>query len=383
MMTKMLTSGLADCYAQRLIYDFNSFRAPADDLVDLYAEDIMRKVEILSRSGAVNTENSYALAFYNTMIKPYILRGKVPGDVSKKVFRVEGGQLECILDSMAGGGVTLRMYVRLLQSRPGEAQIDTRIGYGVLEFLRGWSIKTRVASLIGLDFKVEIIDETEAFEGGHLLGFTEKSIEDSHEAVSVYLRSVRAEGLVSVSRFNIHSRYYRGPDADSEALALYKALKQEGVDRSMQAISRGVRNIYTCRVAVIHKLMFGRGFSSIISDENLQYIRSCDVKSVKTAAEISESFFAALAMRPHQDPFDDASGSRYILRGGITKSDERLSISGYDRLHRGLLITPGYGLPLYRDGRTFLGMVRYSEVQNDGYKKIYNHCGKVTGLVAD
>ena len=378
------TTAQSNDYARELVRSYLAFRR--DILLDvaLFLEQIERKVVEYDKAatmGSFSKDEISARSFYDVMIKPYILRGKLSRSTFEKTFRPDDSYVNTFIKHLSDDSASMRMYVRLLQSRPGEDQDDARIGYGVLEMLRAWAIRVLVARSLGLRFAVEIIDETLAFEKGHLLGFTHDSISDSYEAIKIYLESVNVlENELRIIHFSEQSQFYRGNTTNSELAHKYQTLKVTAVSETLAYIKSGVVNLRTIRVVALHKLRNRCSFASISSNTDLGYLASQDINEVYRTVELSESFFAALAMRDHF-PTDD--GTPYTIRCGITKSAERLSIMGTFKCYKGELVTPGYGIPLYDDAHNFLGLGGYSFVNNaEIVKKVcYGPSGRACALI--
>ena len=174
-------------------------------------EPILDKSVKRAKMGAYPKEEAFARAFYTGMIRPFLLRGTLQRESNEKTFAPDQTYVDGFSAAMSWQRVTSRMYVRLLQSRPGATQTDTRVSYGALEFLRTWAVRVRIAEELGLQYAVNIIDETSAFEPGGLLGFTPESIEESHHAMRIFIDSCRLpRSSLIVTPFSNQARLYRG-----------------------------------------------------------------------------------------------------------------------------------------------------------------------------
>ena len=121
------------------------------------------------------------------------------------------------------------------------------------------------------------------------------------------------------------------------------------------------------RYAWLHykKLRAGDIFTSIHANSDFCYLDDFSEEEVRETLAMSESFFAALAMRPYVEDFlqtetsiDRATYPEYfsdkkIIPAGITKSAGRLSVHACMKQVSGQVHTPGYAIPAYNSKTSF------------------------------
>jgi hypothetical protein len=372
-------------YSMRLVDDYLEFRGGIDAEVDEHLERAEQTVERHRKSaslGAFSIDEAAARAFYDTMIRPYLLKGKLNGDAKEKTFVPDKDYIDDFVSTLSQGSAVSQMYIRLLQSRPGEEPTDSRIGYGALELIRTWSVRTKVAAKLGLDYSVNIVDETEAFDHGEQLGFSKDAINDSYLAMGYLLdRYGISASEISITPFSRQASLYREGEAQDDVLtAKYEQLLEGNIEKTAEDLKTGIFSLSAIRAVMIHKLRHGDSFPNVSANRDFEYLSDFSKDDVDESLLVSESFNSALQMRQaakqhiadvglqaaFPEFFHDSS-----FHWGISKKADRLSIQPNFKVHKGRLVTPGYALPLYGEGQELMGLVSYTEHTNDGFETIH------------
>ena len=95
---------------------------------------IRKKYETAARMGSIATNEINSRAFYDVALRPYFLKGRLSRGSDERVFVPDVNYYNDFINALANEGAELRMYVRLLQSRPGIEQNDTTVSYSTLNF---------------------------------------------------------------------------------------------------------------------------------------------------------------------------------------------------------------------------------------------------------
>lgn len=391
-----------------------SFRKPknyATALVDQYTEvrgdikpELARHLERAelsvernkksARLGGYAVEQAAARAFYETMIRPYLLKGTLNGGTKEKTFSPDQSYVDNFVEQLCGGGAVAQMYIRLLQSRPGEAPTDSRVSFAAMELVRTWSLRTLIAKELGLNYGVHIIDETEAFDPGEELGFTPDAVSESHEAMSALLsRLGLSEEAFNITPFSHQADLYRGTDRDAELGEEYDDLLEAGTEKTRSDLRLGLFSLNAIRAVMIHKLRHGDGFTNVSANTDLDYLAHFSQEDVDQSLLVSESFNSALEMRAAAKKhvgqmglmaaFPEFYSDRQAFHWGISKKGDRVSIQPNFKVYKGRLVTPGYALPIYNeDGSECLGLTTYSEHEGD-HKVILGPNGLPAALVKE
>lgn len=263
------------------------------------------------------------------------------------------------------------MYIRLLQSRPGKLPEDSRITYGTLELLRTWSVRAKVAQTIGVNYDINMIDETTAFDHGDQLGFTAAAVDESYEAMSMLLAQYDITNNLTISPFVHQTLFYRGETKQPELSAEYEGILSQNIRRTTDEIKVGSLSLSSIRAVMIQRLRHGDSFTTVGSNRDLSYLADFDSNDVAETIYISESFNSALQMRTFVRDHVESEGreTEYpeffcrnaLLKWGITKKADRLSIQPNFKMFRGRSVTPGYALPVYSEDKKFEGLTHYSD----------------------
>ena len=345
---------------------------------------IRKKYETAARMGSIATNEINSRAFYDVALRPYFLKGRLSRGSDERVFVPDVNYYNNFINALTNEGAELRMYVRLLQSRPGIEQNDTTVSYSTLEFLSSWISRIQAAHELGVNFATSIVDETQAFESGELLGFSEGNIFDSYAIIDKLKREMLKDNVsdLKVTPFSNQGRLFREPTGISVLKDIYDNIIDEKISVTEQQLSSGAVNLDTLRVVALQKLRAGDIFTSIHANSDFCYLDDFSEEEVHETLAMSESFFAALAMRPYVEDFlqtetsiDRAAYPEYfsdkkIIPAGITKSAGRLSVHACMKQVSGQVHTPGYAIPAYNSKDKFLGLLNYTEVYNRKYDLI-------------
>ena len=366
-------------FATELIEGFTNLRGGIDNEVDTYLDRVASAEKKHVRSaqmGKFTLEESAARAFYEVMIKPFLLKGNLDGSGSGKTFVPDEEYVNKFVSSLATNGATSQMYIRLLQSRPGMLPEDSRITYGTLELLRTWAVRAKVAQTTGVNYGVNIVDETTAFDHGDQLGFTSAALDESYEAMSLLLAQYDITNNLTISPFAHQTPFYRGETNQPELGAKYEGILSQNIRRTTDEIKVGSLSLSSIRAVMIQRLRHGDSFTTVGSNRDLSYLADFDPDDVTKTIHISESFNSALQMRPFVKDYIESEGreAEYpeffcrnaLVKWGITKKADRLSIQPNFKLFRGRSVTPGYALPVYSEDSKFQGLTYYSD-QSDAF----------------
>ncbi len=119
-----------DCaYGHRLVDDYWELRGGIDAEVAANlerAEPIIERHKKSAAMGKFATEQTAARAFYDVMVRPYLLKGTLTGATKEKTFSPDQTYIDDFVTKTLDEGVVSQMYIRLLQSRPGEKPSDSR-----------------------------------------------------------------------------------------------------------------------------------------------------------------------------------------------------------------------------------------------------------------
>lgn len=385
-------------YGARLVEEYIDFRGTIDADVAVYLDRVKPVMEKHRRSvpmGKLALEAVAAHAFYDTMIRPFLLKGTLSSTTKEKTYAPGQTYLDDFASQMLSQGAISQMYIRLLQSRPGEKPIDSRIGYGALELLRTWAIRTKVAKELDLQYSVNIVDETGAFDHGDQLGFTPETTDDSHLALQKFIeRCGLSEQDIRITPFSHQSDLYReSTTQDAGLTAEYGRLLEANTERTVEDIRLDVLSLNAIRAVMIHRLRHGDSFESVSSNRDFNYLEDFHPDDVTETIRISESFNSALQMRPAvkrhigrvglQSQFPEFFSDAALLHWGISKKSDRLSIQpNFKGPYGGRLATPGYALPVYEEvTRKFMGLTSYSQHLSDEFEVINGPNGSPAALV--
>lgn len=362
-------------YGIQLTKSFANFRSDIDEDVDLYLRRLEPTFEKNIKAATMGTypqDEVPARTFYTGMIRPFLLKGTLHTGTKEKTFVPDQAYVDDFAAGLTQGQFTSQMYVRLLQSRPGMKQEDARISFGALEFLRTCVVRVKVAEALGLQYAVNIVDETGAFDPGEPLGFTSRAIEESHLAMQYFIDSCKTpEGRLRITPFAHQASLYRADTPISEELSRhYNDRLTSNIDRTMLHISEGHLSLQAVRAVMLHRLRHGHDFINVSGNRDITYLDAFSSSAVLETVALSESFNTALQMRPPVKEFIDAQGMQDMFpeffdptlhHWGITKKEDRLSIQPNFRSYKGQSVTPGYGIPVY-DARShdFLGLTNYA-----------------------
>lgn len=388
----------ADGYEISLVDQFQKVRGDVSLEVERHLERVETSLERQKKSaqlGSFAVKEAAARAFYDTMLRPYLLKGTLHGGTKEKTFVPDQQYVDDFIHRLCEDGAASHMYVRLLQSRPGEQPNDTRVSFAALELLRTWSIRALIAKELGLNYGVNIIDETEAFDPGDAIGFTSDAVAQSHDAMARLLdeNGVRDE-LFKIMRFDHQAKLYRGEERDELLGDEYDKKLITGIESTKQDLRLGIFSLNAIRAVMIHKLRRGDGFTNVSANTDMDYLSNFEPDEVAESLHISESFMSALEMREAakrhvgqlglQAAFPEFYGERVQMHTGISKSASRLSIQPNFKLLKGRLMTPGYSLPIYNgDATECLGLTSYNEHLSESYKVIYGPNGLPAALIKE
>lgn len=385
-------------YAPELVKQFMEFRGDIKPELDRHierAEISLERNKKAAQLGGYALEQAAARAFYETMVRPYLLKGTLHGGTKEKTFAPDKPYVDSFVESLCEGGAVSQMYIRLLQSRPGEAPADSRISFAALELIRTWGIRALVAKELGLEYGVHIIDETEAFDHGDELGFTSVAVGDSHDAMALLLnRFGLSEGAFKITPFSHQAGLYRGANRDSGLGGEYDALLGANTEKTRSDLRLGVFSLNAIRAVMIHKLRHGDRFTNVSANTDLNYLAQFDEKDVDESLLVSESFNSALEMRAAAKrhvgqtglmaAFPEFYSNQTAFHWGISKKGDRVSMQPNFKTYKGRLVTPGYALPVYKDdGSECLGLTSYAEHVNDDHKVILGPNGQPAGLIKE
>lgn len=384
-------------YGPRLVDNYWKLRGGIDSEVAAHldrVEPVMERHKKSANMGKFATEQVAARAFYDVLIRPYLLKGTLNSATKEKAFSPNQEYVDDFITKLLDGGATSQMYIRLLQSRPGEKPDDSRIGYGALELLRTWAIRTKVAGELDLDYAVNIVDETEAFDHAEQLGFTQEAVDDSYAAMSYLLdRYGLTEEDVRITPFSNQASLYRGHESLDEELAKeYDQLLEGNIEGTLEDIRMGVFSLSAIRVVMVHRLRYGEGFTSVSANRDFEYLKNFHRDDVDETLLVSESFNSALQMRKAarlhigqrglEAAFPEFFSDSALLHWGISKKADRLSIQPNFKVYKGRLVTPGYALPIYaEDGGQFAGLTSYSENISEDFNVINGPNDRPAGLI--
>lgn len=386
----------AKSYPVRLVDQYVNFRNDVKTEVDIHldrAEAATERHKKAARLGGYAVEQATARAFYETMIRPYLLKGTLNGSSKEKTFTPDGAYIDKFVERLCENGAVSQMYIRLLQSRPGEMPTDSRVSFAAMELLRTWSIRALVAKELGLNYGVHIIDETEAFDHGDELGFTSAAIGDSHAAMALLLsRFGLSQDVFEITPFSHQASLYRGSSRDSDLGNEYDALLEANTEKTRSDLRLGIFSLNAIRAVMIHKLRHGDGFTNVSANTDLGYLAEFEEKDVDEALLVSESFNTALEMRTAAKrhigqaglmaAFPEFYSDRPAFHWGISKKGDRVSMQPNFKVLKGRLVTPGYALPVYgEDGGECLGLTSYSEHTKNEYKVILGPNGLPAALI--
>lgn len=385
-------------YAAALVQQFTEFRGDiAPDLNQHLerAEVSLERNEKAARLGGFAFEQAAARAFYETMIRPYLLKGTLNGDTKEKTFVPDGTYVDDFVERLCEGGAVSQMYIRLLQSRPGEVPADSRVSFAAMELVRTWGLRALVAKELGLNYGVQIIDETEAFDHGEELGFTAAAVSESHKAMTALLRQFGlSEEAFAITPFSRQAGLYRGAGRNAELGAEYDDLLEASIEKTRSDLRLGVFSLNAIRAVMVHKLRHGHRFTNVSANTDLDYLAQFTDADVNESLLVSESFNSALEMRTAAKrhvgqaglmaAFPEFYNDRQAFHWGISKKGDRVSMQPNFKVHKGRLVTPGYALPIYnQDGNECLGLTSYSEHANDDFKVLLGPNGLPAGLVKE
>ena len=192
--------------------------------------------------GSIATNEINSRAFYDVALRPYFLKGRLSRGSDERVFVPDVNYYNDFINALANEGAELRMYVRLLQSRPGIEQNDTTVSYSTLEFLSSWISRIRAAHELGVNFATSIVDETQAFESGELLGFSEGNIFDSYAIIDKLKREMLKDNVsdLKVTPFSNQGKLFREPTGISVLKDIYDNIIDEKISVTEQQLSSGV-----------------------------------------------------------------------------------------------------------------------------------------------
>lgn len=364
-------------FATELVDGFTSLRGGIDNEVDTYLDRVASAEKKHVRSaqmGKFAIEESAARAFYEVMIKPFLLKGNLDGSGTGKTFVPDEEYVDNFVSDLSTDGSTSQMYIRLLQSRPGMLPQDSRITYGTLELLRTWSIRAKVAQAAGVNYGINIVDETAAFDHGARLGFTPAALDDSYQAMNMLLAHYDVGDSLTINSFAHQTPFYRGEMKQTDLGAKYEGILSQNIRRTTDEIKVGSLSLSSIRAVMIHRLRNGESFTTVGSNRDLGYLADFDRDDVEETISISESFNSALQMRPFVRERVEAEGreAEYpeffcrnaLVKWGITKKADRLSILPNFKSFRGRAVTPGYALPVYSEDSKFQGLTYYSDQED-------------------
>ncbi|MDB5186253.1 MAG: hypothetical protein JWL85_776 [Candidatus Saccharibacteria bacterium] len=393
---RALPSSPDSSYGSHLVDDYWKMRGGIDDEVAAHLERVEPKMERHKKSatmGKFAVEEVAARAFYDIMVRPFLLKGNLNSSTKEKAFSPDEAYVDNFVASMLDNGAVSQMYIRLLQSRPGEKPTDSRIGYGALELLRTWAIRTRVAKKLGLDYSVNIVDETEAFDQGEQIGFTAEAITDSYDAMRYLLdRYGLGESDIRLTPFSNQASLYRGGENRDDDLAKeYEQLLESNIERTLEDIRLGVFSLSAIRVVMIHRLRHGDGFTSVSANRDFEYLTDFHQDNIDKTLSVSESFNSALQMRKAakrhigqaglEGAFPEFFNNATVLHWGISKKGDRVSIQPNFKVYQGRLVTPGYALPVYGNDNQFLGLTSYSDHTTEGFDVVDGPNSLPTALI--
>lgn len=359
------------------------------------AEQSLERNKKAARLGGFGIEQAAARAFYETMIRPYLLKGTLNGSSKEKTFAPDGTYVDDFVGRLCEGGAVSQMYIRLLQSRPGEAPTDSRVSFAAMELLRTWSIRALIAKELGLNYGVHIVDETEAFDHGDALGFTPDAVGESHNAMATLLDQYGlSEDTFAITPFSHQASLYRGADREAELGDEYDSLLEASIEKTKTDLRLGVFSLNAIRAVMIHKLRHGDAFTTVSANTDLDYLSDFAEGDVDESLLISESFNGALEMRAAAKrhvgqaglmaSFPEFYGDRATFHWGISKKGDRVSMQPNFKVYKGRLVTPGYALPIYSaDGSECLGLTSYSEHANGGFRIILGPNGLPAALIKE
>jgi len=379
-------STLSSGYARKLVDAFEKFRGGIEPEIAERLIEVKTSIERQKKAaslGSFAVEQATARAFFDTLVRPYLLKGNISRGSNKKTFVPDTTYKENFAKKLSDDGLIAQMYIRLLQSRPGEQPDDSRIGYGALELLRTWAIRLRVADEIGLDYSVNIVDETGAFDHGEQLGFTPEAMTDSYEAMELLLSGYGVKsGSLTITPFGHQASLYRGENAlDSTLMQEYERLLEANIKTTKGDLQQGIFSLGAIRAVMIHRLRYGDVFSNVSANRDFDYLTNFSPDDVDESLFISESFNGALQMRPAvkrrvgelgaQLQFPEFFSKQERLHWGISKKDDRLSIQPNFKAYKGQPVTLGYAIPVYsRDNGGFAGLTAYAEHSRGGFEVV-------------
>lgn len=385
----------SSAFAKELVNGFVSLRGSIDNEVDTYVERVAsaeKKHVRSARMGKFAIEESAARAFYEVMIKPFVLKGNLDGSGTGKTFMPDEEYINNFVSGLSTGGVTSQMYIRLLQSRPGMLPEDSRITYGTLELLRTCAVRAKVAQATGVNYNINIVDETTAFDHGDQLGFTAVAVDESYEAMSMLLAQYDITNNLTISPFVHQTLFYRGETKQPELSAEYEGILSQNIRRTTDEIKVGSLSLSSIRAVMIQRLRHGDSFTTVGSNRDLSYLADFDKDDVAETIYISESFNSALQMRTFVRDHVESEGreTEYpeffcrnaLLKWGITKKADRLSIQPNFKMFRGRSVTPGYALPVYSDDGKFNGLTYYSDQAEAFFRTIEGPKSLPVALIA-
>jgi hypothetical protein len=385
-------------YAPALVQQFTEFRGDSTPELGQHierAEISLERNEKAARLGGHAIEQAAARAFYETMIRPYLLKGTLNSGTKEKTFVPDGAYVDDFVERLCEGGAVSQMYIRLLQSRPGEAPTDSRVSFAAMELLRTWSLRALVAKELGLNYGVHIIDETGAFDHGDTLGFTPDAVSESHQAMTTLLNGAGlTEEDFSITPFSHQASLYRGTDRDSKLGDEYDGLLEANIEKTKSDLRLGIFSLNAIRAVMIHKLRHGDRFTNVSANTDLGYLTQFNENDIEESLLVSESFNSALEMRTAAKrhvgqagliaAFPEFYSGRQTFHWGISKKGDRISMQPNFKVYKGRLVTPGYALPVYSaDGSEFFGLTSYAEHANDSNKVIFGPNGLPAALIKE